>query len=172
MGRMRILKMVAVAAAMVVAGVPTAALAHDGDDWVPTSTPPFDIAPGVICPFEVKGDIVRDHERMRTLATLPDGTPEVQDFEGTLVIRFTNVSTGRSAVRDASGRVRAYRLADGTTIWQIHDGAAIPVRQGNTGYAPGDYIVHGDFVLVIRPDHTKELPVRRGSVEDMCHTLA
>src|SRR5690242_9431998 len=92
------------AAGLVVLVAPTAS-AHDGGDgggWVPTSTPPFDIPAGVVCPFEVKGDIVADNERMRTLAAYPDGSPRVQDFAGRLVIRFTNVGTGRSVVRDAS----------------------------------------------------------------------
>jgi len=165
---------VAVLAAAMVTAAASAASAHDSDGggWVPTSTPPFLNPAGSICPFEVKGDILRDEERMRTLATFPDGSPSVQDFDGPLVIRFTNTANGRSAVRDATGRVRAYYLPDGTKIWQIHGGAAIPVRQGNTGFSPGDYLVHGDFVLVIHADHTKELPVRLGRTEDICQTLA
>jgi hypothetical protein len=171
---MRLLRVAALAAALLVLAVPAAASAHgsDDDDWVPTSTPPFVVPAGVICSFEVKGDIVRDHERMRTLARFPDGTPRVQDFDGPLVIRFTNTSNHKSAVRDATGRVRAYYLGEGTVIWQIHGGAAIPVRATNVGFPPGDYIVHGDYVLVIRPDRTKELPVQRGTTENMCTTLA
>jgi hypothetical protein len=161
------------AAALVVLAAP-AASAHGGGDgggWVPTSTPPFDIPAAVVCPFEVKGDIVKDDERMRTLATFPDGSPRVQDFAGRLVIRFTNVGTGRSVVRDASGSVRAYTLPDGTLIWQIHGNAAIPVRQTNVGFPPGDYIVRGDFVLIIHPDHQKELPVQLGTRENICQTI-
>jgi len=171
---MRMVRWAVLAAALGVLAVPASAAAHDsdGDGWVPTSTPPFVVPAGQICAFEVKGDIVRDNERMRTLASFPNGLPQVQDFEGPLVIRFTNTSNGRSAVRDATGRVRAYYLPDGTKIWQIHGGAAIPVRATNIGFPPGDYIVHGDYVLIIHPDHTKELPVRRGTTENMCTTLA
>jgi hypothetical protein len=170
---MRMLKVAILAAALIAVAAP-AASAHDtdGGGWVPTSTPPFLNPAGSICSFEVKGDIVRDEERMRTLATFPDGNPRVQDFAGRLVIRFTNTSNGRTAVRDATGRVRAYYLPDGSKIWQIHGNAAIPVRQTSTAFPPGDYLVHGDFVLVIRADHMKELPVQLGTIEDICRTLA
>ncbi|HKS99363.1 MAG TPA: hypothetical protein VJT31_07520 [Rugosimonospora sp.] len=161
------------AATMVAVTAPAASAHEDGGGWVPTSTPPFRVPAGVICPFEVRGDIVADDERMRTLAAFPDGTARVQDFEGRLVIRFVNTSNGHSAVRDATGRVRAYTFVDGTLLWQIHGNAAVPVRRPNTpALPPGDYIVRGDFVLVIHPDHTKELPVRLGTMEDMCRTIA
>ncbi len=55
-----------------------------------------------------------------TVATFPDGKPQVQDFAGVLVIRFTNTSNQRSVVRDASGTIRVYNLPDGTRIQ--HDG--------------------------------------------------
>jgi hypothetical protein len=109
---------------------------------------------------------------MRTLARFPDGTPRVEDFDGPLVIRYTNTSNNKSAVRDATGRARLYHLGDGTVIWQINGGVAIPVRTTNVGFPPGDYIMHGDFVLVIHADHNKELPVQRGVTENMCQTLA
>src|SRR6187402_1529280 len=105
---MRVAKVFVLAAAMVaVSAVPAAASGSgSGGGWEPTSTPPFVIAAGDVCSFEVKGDIVRDRERMRTPATYPDGSPKVQDFEGVLVIRYTNTGNHKSVVRDATGSIR------------------------------------------------------------------
>ncbi len=171
---MRVVRALLAAAGLVmVTAVPAAAAPkHDGGGWVPTSTPPFVIPAGLVCSFEVKGDIVADHERMRTLATFPDGSPRVQDFEGLLVIRYTNTSTHRTVVRDATGSIRLYLLADGGKIWQFHGHNAVPVRATNTGFPGGDYIFRGDFVAIDSPDHVREVPVQLGTAENLCETLA
>src|SRR5262245_27025190 len=102
---MRVVKALLLAAAMVaVAAAPAAA--SDREGWERTCTPPFVIPAGDICTFEVKGDIVRDNEWMRTPATYPDGSPRVQDFKGLLVIRYTNTSNHKTIVRDATGTAR------------------------------------------------------------------
>lgn len=177
---MRMVKSLLLAAAMVAAAaVPATAAPGDaapgrpaGGGWEPTSTPPFVLPAGQICPFELKGDIVADREWMRTLATFPDGSPQVQDFAGVLVIRFTNTGNGRSVVRDASGTIRMYKLADGTRIQQLRGHNALPVRAGNTGFPGGDYITSGDFVVIDRPGGVREVPVRLGTMENLCKTLA
>ena len=172
---MRVVKTTALAAALVaVTAVPAAAAPDGGGNggWGPTSTPPFVLPAGQICSFEVKGDIVADREWMRTLATFPDGKPRVQDFRGVLVIRFTNTGNGRSVVRDATGTIRVYSLADGTRIQQLHGHNALPVRAANTGFPGGDYITHGDFVVIDRPGGVREVPVQLGTMENLCKTLA
>jgi hypothetical protein len=168
---MRVVKTLLLAAAMVaVTAVPAAA--SDRGGWEPTSTPPFVIPAGQICTFEVKGDIVRDNEFMRTLATYPDGSPKVQDFKGLLVIRYTNTSNHKTIVRDATGTMRLIFLADGTRIFQLHGNNAVPIKLTNVGFPGGDYIVHGDFVMIVHPDGNRELPVRLGRMENICQTLA
>jgi hypothetical protein len=170
---MRVVKMLVMAAAIVAvtAGSATAS-ASSGGGWEPTSTPPFVIPAGDVCSFEVKGDIVRDRERMRTPATYPDGSPKVQDFAGVLVIRYTNTSNHRTVVRDATGTIRVYYLPDGTRISQLHGHNALPIRASNVGFPGGDYITHGDFVVIRHPDGNREVPVRLGTMENLCETLA
>jgi hypothetical protein len=173
---MRVVKALVLAAALVMVTAAPAAAAPApegaGGGWEPTSTPPFVIPAGQVCSFEMKGDIVADREWMRTLATFPDGSPQVQDFAGLLVIRYTNTSNHRSVVRDATGSIRVYVLSDGTKIQQLHGHNALPVRAANTGFPGGDYITHGDFVVVDHPDHVREVPVRLGTMENLCKTLA
>lgn len=175
---MRMVKTMLLAAGLVlVTAVPAAAApindaSSDGGGWEPTSTEPFVIPAGLVCAFEVKGDIVADNERMRTVATFPDGSPRVQDFQGVLVIRYTNTSNQRTVVRDATGSIRLYLQADGSKIWQFHGHNALPVRAANTGFPGGDYIIRGDFVVVDSPDRVREIPVQLGTMENLCLTLA
>jgi hypothetical protein len=173
---MRVVKTLVMAAAIVAvtAGTATASASGGGrgGGWEPTSTPPFVIPAGDVCAFEVKGDIVKDREWMRTPATYPDGSPKVQDFKGVLVIRYTNTSNNRSVVRDATGSIRVYSLPDGTRISQLHGNNALPIRAANVGFPGGDYITHGDFVVIRHPDGNREVPVRLGTMENLCETLA
>jgi hypothetical protein len=173
---MRVVKALVLAATIVaVTALPAAASGPGGGGgggWEPTSTPPFVIPAGDVCPFEVKGDIVRDRERMRTPAKYPDGSPKVQDFEGVLVIRYTNTSNHKSVVRDATGSIRVYYLPDGTRISQLHGRNALPIKASNVGFPGGDYITRGDFVVIRHPDGNREVPVRLGTMENLCETLA
>ena len=137
--------------------------------WTPYRTQPFDSAGR--CSFTVHGDIVKDEEEIRTVAAFPDGTPRIQEFRGPLVIRFTNTSNGRSAVRDVSGYGRLRTLADGGSVWFFDGGASIGVPIGNTAFPAGSYIVHGRFRLTIAPDGTRDLPHLHAHVENLCDTL-
>ena len=171
---MRVVKTLVLAAAIVAVTVGPAAAASGpgGGGWEPTSTPPFVIPAGEVCPFEVKGDIIRDREWMRTPATYPDGSPKVQDFAGVLVIRYTNTSNHKTVIRDATGTIRVYHLPDGTRISQLHGHNAVPVKASNVGFPGGDYITHGDFVVIRHPDGNREIPVQLGTMENLCETLA
>ncbi|MFI5916074.1 hypothetical protein [Dactylosporangium sp. NPDC051541] len=168
---MRVVKVLGLAAVLVGVGAAPAAASPGNGGWEPTSTPPFVIPAGAVCSFEVKGDIVRDRERMRTPATYADGSPKVQDFEGVLVIRYTNTSNHKTVVRDATGSIRVYYLPDGTKIQQLKGNNALPVKATNTGFPGGDYITHGDFVVIDHPDHSREVPVQLGTMENLCKTL-
>jgi hypothetical protein len=87
-------------------------------------------------------------------------------------LRYTNTSNHRTVVRDATGSIRVYFQPDGTKISQFHGHNALPVRAANTGFPGGDYITHGDFVVVVHPDRVREIPVQLGTMENLCETLA
>ena len=48
----------------------------------------------------------------------------------------------------------------------------MPIRASNVGFPGGDYITHGDFVIIRHPDGNREVPVRLGTMENLCETLA
>lgn len=83
--------------------VPPAALADKPGPWSPSPTSSFTAEAGTRCPFTLQGDVLSDHERIRTLETYPDGSPRVQEVVGQLKMRFTNVDTGASVDRNLTG---------------------------------------------------------------------
>ena len=65
-----------------------------------------------------------------------------------------------------------YHLPDGSRISQLHGNNALPIRASNVGFPGGDYITHGDFVVIRHPDGSREVPVQLGTMENLCQTLA
>lgn len=64
------------------------------------------------CPFNVQVKVVENGEMQQT-NTLSDGTT-VQNVMGTLVMRFQNLSTGKTITRDESGPYTVTTHPDGT----------------------------------------------------------
>lgn len=126
------------------------------------------------CAFDVRITPLEDEEEYRTTSTWPDGSPRTQVFRGTLVERYTNLSTGASVVRDLSATaVFAYR-ADGSpeSLTSVHGafGATMP-----TGSTPdtGLYVIggHGSRVDFL-PDGTRSFTLGpNGTAEDVCDAL-
>jgi hypothetical protein len=175
MRRVSIIAAIASGTTALIMGVTTglagpAAGATGNDRWVPFRTAPFTTSG--VCPFTVHGDIVQDEEEVRTDATFPDGSPRIQAFRGPLVIRFTNIDNGRSAVRDVSGDARVHKFADGGSVWHFDGGLSVRVPIGNRAFPTGWYILHGKGVLTVAPDNTRDLRHLHADIEDLCRTLA
>jgi len=79
---------------------------------------------GEVCPFALHGEATKDEERVRNLLAYPDGTPQEQEFTGPLSFRWTNLSTGKSVVRDLSGTFDFAINADGTRNFTVEHGSA------------------------------------------------
>lgn len=126
------------------------------------------------CGFDVSETVVSQAERYRTTATFPDGTPQTQVFRGNLTMRFTNLSTGESVVRDLGGTgVFAYN-PDGSP-------ASLTSQHGPFGATmpPGSTPTTGIFVLsghgtsvTFHADGTRSFTLGpAGSAENLCLTL-
>jgi hypothetical protein len=165
----RVSTIVAVAGTAMALLIPTAGASGDAR-WVPFRTQPFTTSG--VCAFTVHGDILKDEEEVRTDATFPDGSPRIQEFRGPLVIRFTNVDNGKSAVRDVSGYGRLRALADGGSVWYFDGGFSVRVFIGNRAYPAGWYILQGKGFVTITADNTRDFHHVRGTIEDLCDTLA
>jgi hypothetical protein len=160
-------------AAVLLAAAPAAAAGaapRGGSGWTPYQTPSFTVPAGDACSFELHGEVVYDHEFTRVLSTFPDGSPKVQDWVGPLGVVFSNVQTGQSARRDASGTLRATHDGHGSTTFVFHGNGIAPIFAGSS--SPGIYLVKGPHVLVANPDGTREFTKTRGTTENMCQTLS
>ncbi|MBO0869630.1 MAG: hypothetical protein J2P15_13795 [Micromonosporaceae bacterium] len=147
------------------------ALAESPSPWQPFRSAPFTQAAGDVCAFAVHGDIVTDHELVRTLQTYPDGTPREQEFVGPLVIRYTNLSTGASVERNLTGTGWWFFDQDGTTHGNGVGHFGIGIHAGNTNPPPGEYVLTGAFDFVLGADGTRTFSVQGGTVENLCQTL-
>lgn len=127
------------------------------------------------CAFDVRISVVADDEEYRTTATYPDGTPQEQLFRGTLIERYTNLSTGASAVRDLSATAVFAYDPDGSaaslTSLKGPFGATMPA--GSTP-ATGLFVLTGKGTKVtFNSDGTRSFTLgRHGSAENVCAALA
>lgn len=160
------------ATALTVAGAATPASASAPHPWQPFRSEPFTTAAGDQCPFAVQGDIVKDHELVRTLQANPDGSPKEQEFVGALIIRFTNLATGASVTRNLTGTAFFFTEPDGTVRGEGRGHINIGVHSVNTDPPPGEYVLTGKYDFVLNPDRTRDFHVQGGNVENLCETLA
>ena len=160
------------ASVLAVAALAVTPVAHAQGQWTPYHAEDFSYAAGTVCPFELAAHIVRDKERYRTTAYFPDGSPRYQEFTGQLVIRYTNTETGKSVVRNLTGRGDFEYFADG--------GFALYDKGGHiaVGLYPGDepgagyYIITGHgWAVYVDADGDRTLVEGHGTIENLCVTL-
>lgn len=100
---------------------------------------------GTLCRFTVHSGVPFDQEYVRSTETYTNGKPKTQEFVGPLVVRVVNRTSGRSVVRDLSGRAIADYGRDGSFDFRIQGPAA---------------------------DGTRTVLVDRGTEENLCATLS
>ena len=162
-----------VAAVVAVAGVAaTPAFASAPTPWQPFRVDPFTDAPGTVCAFGLHGDIVDDHELVRTLQTYPDGSPLEQEFVGPLIIKFTNMDSGASVIRNLTGTGYFFFDPDGSIHGTGLGHIGIGVHIGKTTTTPaGEWVLTGSFEFVLGADGVRTFDVT-GTQENLCETLA
>lgn len=150
------------------------AVAGAASPWQPFRSAPFDLPAGSRCSFELKGDIVRDKERIRTLSTHSDGSPAQQEVSGQLVVRYTNVATGESIERNLTGDALIDLRPDGTIarIALVEGHLAVGLGAGDPG-GPAFLVLAGrDFAVDFAPGGSRTVTFGTGTVENVCETLA
>jgi hypothetical protein len=153
--------------------VPVATADAGGDSgWEPSSTPPFHLAAGESCAFELQADVLYNREMTRVVERYPDGSPRVLDTQGSLGFRFTNLDSGASIRRDTSGTLRATVHQDGSIDFRFQGNGLAVIRSANTIYQPGVYVVSGNADYVRHADGQRAFVEVDGTLEDVCQTLA
>jgi hypothetical protein len=158
-------------AALALAGAGTATAA-DGSygPWQSTYQGAITAPAGVVCPFAVTAEPVREDLRFRYHY---DAAGNVDGYEATgqLIAKITNVETGASLVRNLSG--------PGTVTFNP-DGSYDAVVAGDflVFFLPQDepsnalLLFSGRTVLHGAPSGAKTLVSHTGEVENLCETLS
>ncbi|MFF3072012.1 hypothetical protein ACFVSN_05295 [Kitasatospora sp. NPDC057904] len=161
-------------AAALLTVAPTAQAHTGGDDgWQPYTSGDEDFPAGALCPFHLLIGVLVEGEETKVAARYPDGSPAEVLWRGPLVLRYTNVDSGRSVDRDQSGKATEYKLPDHSVLWLIPKDSHISarVRAGNPYHAPGDFLFSGGVTLLVHPDGQPQVLVQH-RVENLCETLA
>ncbi|MFI5842972.1 hypothetical protein ACIA8K_25010 [Catenuloplanes sp. NPDC051500] len=144
-----------------------------GSGWVLIPSPPFDLPAGPLCDFAVHGDPIEDEVYYKTLSTHPDGSVHVETATGPLVYRLTNVSTGRTAVGDASASGFLIHHADGARTYLNHGPLLVGFREGQGNLARGFYEIDGPaWTLQITADNHRTVSGAYHVVQNVCTTLS
>ena len=127
------------------------------------------------CGFDVREDVVSQAEEYRTTATWPDGSPREQVWRGDLTIRFTNLTSGASVVRDLGGTGVYVFDPDGspTSLTSQHGPFAATMPPGSTP-GTGIYVLSGHGTgVTFEADGSRSFTLGpAGSAENLCTTLA
>jgi hypothetical protein len=149
------------------------AVASAASPWMPFRAADFDLPAGSRCPFALSGRVLEDHERIRTLATFPDGSPSRQRVKGPLVVRYINADSGASVVRDLTGDAFIDTRSDGSFTFTLKNGhLAVGLGAGDPG-GPAFLVLSGHgFTVDFAADGRRTVTPGRGSIENICQTLA
>jgi hypothetical protein len=131
----------------------------------------FTTAAGELCRFRMHSEVLFDQEYVRTTETYADGKPKTQEFVGPLVVRVTNRDSGRSVVRDLSGRAIVEYGRDGSFDFRLQGPAAVGFHPGDS-LRPGYYLLRGEHVVHFAASGKRTVLVDRGTEESLCRTLS
>jgi hypothetical protein len=156
-----------------IAGAATASAATGtSGGWQTYRTAPWTDAPGAVCSFGVAATPVVDQEQDRTLATYPNGDPQLQEFRGPLFVRYTNMSTGASVVRDLSGYGWFHYGSDGSIDAFIASHIGLTVDVGNAGFPAGEWVISGRSEVTVSSSGTIGVRLIDATAENLCQTLS
>lgn len=161
------------AAALVVGTTGGAAAADEKSPWIRYHQPDFTQPAGTACDFEVDAHVLRDHELYRVAETYPDGSTKREEWTGPLVIRYTNTETGKSIVRNLTGRADYVYGQDGSWSLQLIGGHFAGALHPGDDPGPGIYWVTGHgWAISQDADGDRWLTPGQGRVENLCDALA
>jgi hypothetical protein len=157
------------ALALVGAG-PTAAADGSYGPWQSTYQGPITAPAGVVCPFTVTAEPVREDIRVRYHY---DSAGNVDGYQATgqLIGRITNNETGASVVRNLSGPGMVTFNPDGSYV-AVVQGDFLVFFLGQDDPANQLLLFSGRMVLQGAASGEKTLVSHSGEVENLCDTLA
>jgi hypothetical protein len=168
-----VMSVAAVAATTVAASATTTDAVPQGG-WHRYHQPDFTVPAADACGFDVKVKVMYDREFYRTLSRYDDGTPHLQLWRGPLILKYVNVETGKSIIRNASGVAYESLNPDGSfhAIRIISGHFSAVLRPGSDPETGLFYVSGHGSRLVVEDDGTEVLTLgRHGSAENLCIPL-
>jgi hypothetical protein len=126
------------------------------------------------CAFDVQETVVEDGEYYRNTEFYADGTVRTQRWRGPLVMRYTNVSSGASVVRDLSATATVHYRPDGSMASMVSEhGAFGATMPAGSSPASGIYVLGGrGTTLTLNPDGTRSFTLGpHGTAENVCAAI-
>lgn len=149
-----------------------AASAKDGSygPWEATHQGPITAHAGVVCPFTVTAEPVREDLRIRYHFD-DSGSVDGYQVTGPLIARITNADTGASIQRNLSGLGTVTLNPDGSYDAVVNGNFLVFFLAGDSPsnellFLPGRTVLHG------APTGEKTLVSHSGGSEDLCTTLS
>jgi hypothetical protein len=139
--------------------------------WVRYHTPSFTAAAGDLCSFRLRSKVLFDREFVRTPQRFRSGDPRVEQYSGPLVVRLTNLHTGRSIIRNLSGYGVINYHRNGSYDFRIHGPAGVGFHPGDS-LAPGFYLLRGDHLVRFTAKDKRIVVMDRGSEVNLCEKLS
>ena len=141
--------------------------------WSPLTTSNFELAAGLRCDFTLRGEVLSGKEQIRLLETYPDGSPRVYEIVGQLVVRYTNVESGESVIRNLTGTALQIVEPDGSFTLSLV-GGHMAVGFGATSAPSLAFLIFSGagHEVYFAADGTRTATFGDGPVEDICQTLA
>jgi hypothetical protein len=147
------------------------AAAADGSwgSWEPTFQGAISVPAGVVCPFAISAEPVREDLAVRYHYD-ESGAVDAYQFKGPLVARITNLDTGASVERSLSGFGTVTPHADGSYDAVFEGGLLLFQRSGDSPSSEL-LLLTGRTELHGSPTGVKTVVSASGQSEDLCKTL-
>ena len=165
----------ALVAISLVAGPATAQAAPAGSEqpepWQPVTQPAFTVPAGAYCSFSFHYEPDKQHLESRVLSRYPDGGVRSEEFRGLLIGTTTNLDTGASIQRNASGRLIEEFNPDGSLATYTSHGPVGFGFRAQDNYPQGYYLLNGWHRITFDSAGIRTMTVDQGPEENICETL-
>ncbi len=137
----------------------------------PSPNQPSRSRPGSTARFAFHYEPDEQHLETRVLSRYPDGSVRSEEFRGLLIGTTTNLDTGASIQRNASGRLLEEFNPDGSLATYTTHGPVGFGFRAEDHYPQGYYLLKGWHQVTFDSAGIRTMTVDQGPEENICQTL-
>lgn len=154
------------------AGDTTASTPPAQQGWFPVPEGAFDEPAGARCDFAIHVQPLVSEVIGHVLLTYPDGTPKAVLYQGPLIVRVTNTSTGAYYDANAGGKAIIYFGTDGSMTWYVQGPTLIGFGPGAGNLPRGMYLIDGVYTVNFSATGYRTLTMVEGSAVNVCSYIS